>query len=1022
MDRRTRTLSLSVQFALVMISFVVVVGGVSWIGYLGARALTAAQERVRVVTDQLTAIEHAESAMLSREVALVQTLALGTPQTRARFVLANRRASIALDVLTAIPAETAQMLADSAAIQVASGTWLDDLAYPYLQRSSSITDTAERARMLADYLGQIAASGNASIAVDAFERLKSSVQQRLDESRYQRDAALEWIHDANAVAAVVVMLTALAAFAVLHRRISRPLTRLALAMARLSRDERSVMIPYQDRRDEIGAMSRALLVFRNLAVARAEDLEIKGALTRLSATVQAQDNLRNFGRVALTSLAQELRAEVAVFFAHDPVEHRLQLFSGYGYRLSDDMPKSYAIGEGLIGEVARDRVARTVSPVPDGYVKLQSGVGMGTPRQILLVPIVLRDRLIGVMEFAMLEPLDPTRRRILDEALSVVSLPLENLERALETRELLAQSRRQTEELQAAEEELRAQQDALQTTNAELACRTSQLEASQQEAIARAEEVQRTSQYKSRFLANMSHELRTPLNSMLILAQDLASNSEGNLHPDQIEAAQVIHASGISLLRLINEILDLSKIEAGKIEIRREPVSLRQLTLTLDHSFRPLADQKRVGFAIVCDPGLPQVIHTDSGRLEQIANNLIGNALKFTAHGTVQVSLAPEGPDRMALVVRDSGIGIPTDKLAAIFLPFEQVDDSTQRQFGGTGLGLSISRQLAALLGGTLTVESDLGKGSVFRLVVPIAEAGARPALPAAPIPAALPAPAPSFASGPRPGGGRSVLVVEDDGGTQKAVSQLMARAGIEATAALTAEEALALLQARTFDCMILDIGLPGLSGFDFLDRLAGHERAVPVVVYSARDIQPDELMRLRAHTDSIVLKGEHSEKRLLDEVSAFLHPAPPRVAPVAATAPQSSPLPDNAALSCKLLLVDDDMRNIYALAKVLRARGCEVVLAQDGLKALAELDNHPDVEIVLMDMMMPNMDGYEAMQAIRARGGAWAELPIIALTAKAMKEDRERCLEAGASDYLTKPIDMPSLLAMIRELLPHGR
>ncbi|MTH34001.1 response regulator [Paracoccus limosus] len=1009
-------MSLSVQFALVMLSFVLLVGGVSWVGYQGASALSRAQDRVRVLGDAMGVIEQAESAFLAREIALIRALATDTPQARSQFVQANRSASEALDRLTALPAPDAQTLADAAAIHTASQEWVQEVALPFLARNATVKDDTGHARLLAEYMAQTLTGPLAQIAPESFARLRSTAVRRTLDSRSQRDAALAWIHDSNGITAAVVMLAALMAFAVLHHRISRPISRLALAMARLARDDRTVDIPYQDRSDEIGAMGRALLIFRNLAVARAEDLDVKGALTRLSDMVQAQDSLRDFGHTALTAMAQELGAEVAVFFSYDPEQHRLWLFSAYGYRLSEDMPKSYAMGEGLIGQVARDRKLRVLSPVPENYLRLQSGTGHGAPQMILLTPVLLRDRLIGVMEFALMAPMNATRQRILDEAIHAVSLPLENLERALETRALLAQSRRQTEELQAAEEELRAQQEALQATNDELACRTSQLEASQKEAITRAEELQRTSQYKSRFLANMSHELRTPLNSMLILAQDLASNSERNLQPDQVEAAQVIHTSGISLLRLINEILDLSKIEAGKIEVRREPLALRQLVLTLEHSFRPIAEQKRVDFRITCALGLPELILTDPGRLEQIANNLIGNALKFTAQGGVQVTLAPEGGDRLALIVRDSGIGIPTEKLTAIFQPFEQVDDSTHRQYGGTGLGLTISRQLAVLMGGTLEVDSVLGQGSVFRLVIPI---GAGAGLPAASVPAPLPLPAPAAAVR-REGVGRSVLVVEDDGGTQKAVSHLMARAGIEVTGALTAEEALALLRSQRFDCLILDIGLPDLSGFEFLDRLAGLGCSVPVVVYSARDIQPDELLRLRGHTDSIVLKGEHSERRLLDEVSAFLHPA--QAAPASpAPAPAAAPA-DTAPLQCKLLLVDDDMRNIYALAKVLRARGCEVVLAQDGLKALAELEAHPDVQIVLMDMMMPNMDGYEAMREIRARGGDWRDLPIIALTAKAMKEDRDRCIEAGASDYMTKPIDTPQLLAKIREQLQHGK
>ncbi|MCV2446211.1 response regulator [Paracoccus sp. DMF] len=1022
MNRRRPSLSLSLQFALVMLCFVLIVGTISAFGYAAVRTLTSAQDRVRDVTIGLTAIETTERAMLAREIALVQALIVRTPEGRASFDRANRDADRALQTLLSLPAPNAQALTDVIAVQTASTQWLNRQALPLLARAAE--KGVRPGTLLAGYLAQSPLGGSTQIASESISRLKSLVEDMLRQARLDRDQALRRMHNMGAVAALVVVVAALAAFVILHRRISHPLRQLAMAMGRLAQDGRDVPIPFQDRQDEIGAMGRSLLIFRNLAAARAEDLEVRGALTRLSAAVQAQDDLRGFAQAALSALARELGAEVAVFFSYDAARDKLWRFATYGYRAEAGTPNAYAMGEGLIGQVARDRRVRILSGLPDDYVKVHSGTGEGRPQLVLLTPVLLRDRLIGVMEFAALQPFASIYGRILQEAIEIVARPLENLERALETRELLTQSLRQTEELQAAEEELLAQQEELQATNAELACRTNQLEETQKEALARAEELERTSQFKSRFLANMSHELRTPLNSMLILAQDLAANAGKNLQADQIEAAEVIHASGISLLRLINEILDLSKIEAGKIEVHREPMASRQLVQTLEHGFRPLAAQKGVDFTITCAEGLPEILHTDAGRLEQIANNLIGNALKFTRAGQVRVRLAPEDGGRsLSMVVSDTGIGIPAEKLEAIFQPFEQVDGSTHRQFGGTGLGLAISRQLAMLLGGDLAVESTLGQGSVFRLKIPVAAEAGTPAEALRPLPPA-PAPAPV----PRQGRGRRVLVVEDDEGTQKALLQLMARAAIEARSALTAEEALELCRSRDFDCVILDIGLPGLSGFDLLERLAQTGRAAPVVIYSARDIQPDEILRLRAHTDSIVLKGEHSEKRLLDEVEAFLAPPPAQAAAAAAeSAPEPAPATapatadDGAPLGCKLLLADDDMRNIYALAKVLRARGCEVVLAQDGQKALAELKAHPDIQVVLMDMMMPNMDGYEATQAIRAAGGAWERLPIIALTARAMKDDRDRCLAAGASDYMTKPVDMPQLIAKIRAQLDHA-
>nr|WP_281352138.1 response regulator [Paracoccus aestuariivivens] len=783
-----------------------------------------------------------------------------------------------------------------------------------------------------------------------------------------------------------------------------PLGRLANTMERLANDDRSVKVPFQHRRDEIGAMSRALLIFRNIAVARDEDLQVKKSLTELSLNVQKQKTLKDFADAALQTLAPQLGASVGVFFAFDERSERLKLFASYGYSAHENVPTGFALGEGLVGQCGLERKTLFVSSVPDSYLKVVSGTDEAKPELVLLVPVIVQDRLIGVLEFATFEAFDIIRHRIVDEAPSVVALPLENLRRILRTRELLEQSQSQTQELQAAEEELRAQQDELQATN---------------------DELERTNQYKSRFLANMSHELRTPLNSMLILAQDMAENAEGNLDAEQVEAATVIHASGVSLLRLINDILDLSKIEAGKLDTNREVMSLSTFCQMLERTFRPVAEQKDVRFELQRDASMPATIFTDIGKLEQIAINLIGNALKFTPRGSVRVAISGLAElDALSVVVTDTGIGIPADKLDTIFLPFEQVDASTRRQYGGTGLGLAISSQLATLLDGELTVESVEGQGASFRLIIPMgsgmvpltSSGHAKTEEPVMPMLARADAGRQVLRDPIRikPDKAHAVLVIEDDAGTQMAISQLLSRAGIDVTSAMTGEIALDLTERHEFDCLILDIGLPDVSGFEMLDLLSRNGKNLPVVIYSARDLLPEEVLRLREHTDSIILKGEHSHKRLLEEVEQFLQ-EPQRSVVVA-----PKPAPETMAL--KLLLVDDDMRNIYALAKVLRAKGIEVLLAQDGIKALAELDANPDVQIVLMDMMMPNMDGYEAMAEIRKRDGPWATLPIIALTAKAMKEDRDKCIAAGASDYLTKPVDVPRLLAMISEQVGNGR
>ncbi|MFT4015166.1 MAG: HAMP domain-containing protein [Paracoccus sp. (in: a-proteobacteria)] len=378
MNRRLQSLSLSLQFALVMLSFVLIVGMISAFGYFAVRSLTAAQDKVRDVTVGLNAIETTERAMLAREIGLIQALIVRTPQGRDVFDQANRDVDLALQALLALPAPNAQSLTDAIAIQTASAQWLDGQALPVLARA--FDKGVRPGPLLAGYLARSPLGGSTQIAAESFSRLKALVGHLLKDARLERDQALKRLHNMTAAAGLVIMLAALAAFAILHRRISHPLRLLATAMWRLSQDDRDVPVPYQDRHDEIGAMGRSLLVFRNLAVARAEDLEVRGALTRLSAAVQAQDNLRGFAQAALSALARELGADVAVFFSHDPARDKLWRFATYGYRAEEGMPNSYAMGEGLVGQVARDRRVRVLSALPDGYLKVHSGTGEGQPR------------------------------------------------------------------------------------------------------------------------------------------------------------------------------------------------------------------------------------------------------------------------------------------------------------------------------------------------------------------------------------------------------------------------------------------------------------------------------------------------------------------------------------------------------------------------------------------------------------------------------------------------------------------
>lgn len=982
----------------------------------------------------------------------------------------------------------------------------------------------------------------------------------------------------NAFALILTLVAGIGSFFMASALIARPLRHLAELMERLAKHDHSIDIPFRERQDEVGTISRALGVFKDMAIATYQSEWVKTGVGELSARIQQAGTMRDFAEALLQDITPRLNAGVGLFFRYDAATQELGLAGSYGYRERRHAVTTYKLGEGLVGQCAIERKPILLSPVPDDYIRIHSGTGEASPICILLMPILVQDRLLGVLELASFKPFDSMCQHLVEEAAVVVALSLDNLSRAIKTGELLEQSQRQAQQLQVAEEELRIQQEELRTTNEQLQEKSERLIASEEELRVQAEELQqsnddlrrhseavsqqktwlealqketalkaadleRANQYKSQFLANMSHELRTPLNSMLILSQHLAENRSGNLDDEQVESATIVHSSGSNLLRLINDILDLSKVEAGKMDLVREVVSLPAFRQRMERNFRHVAQEKGLTFTVSSAEDLPEHILTDEGKLEQITNNLLSNAFKFTREGAVKVAFSSTPQhDALVIEVSDSGSGIPADKLETIFEAFEQVDASTRRQFGGTGLGLAISRSLAALLSGTLTVRSVENEGTTFCLTLPVEKTQAASGQPsryvpaAQPVVAALPKPViraieddrddlkdgtpriliieddPTFArtlvgivrrngyqalaatngeSGLTlaqtlkptgilldimlpgidgwtvierlkqdpdtrhipvhvvsanddaqrsqqtgavgfltkpvsseqlsealgslvrfsPDRKRRILVVDNDESARIAAQKLLERDGIEVIVAATGEEAMSRIDDTELDCMVLDLGLPGMSGFELLEHLTEQKHNLPVVIYSARDVSNEESLRLRSYTDSIIIKGTLSPERLIDEVNLFLHSVRKDPASVPA-------YPDGDLSGRRILLVDDDMRNIYALAKVLRWKEMTVVLAQDGAKAVTQLEANPDIELVLMDIMMPVMDGYEAITAIRAKGGAYAQLPIIALTAKAMKDDREKCLAAGANDYMSKPIDIPRLMSMMRAWL----
>lgn len=946
------------------------------------------------------------------------------------------------------------------------------------------------------------------------------------------------------------------------RLVTRPIVKMTSLMTRLAGHDHTVEVRQLTRGDEIGEMARALQIFKEMAIESDSRTWLKSSVASISNRLQQATNFGTFAGTLMSELAPRLGAGLCAFYAKGPETRKFELLGSYGYKAQQQAPRIVEPGAGLVGQAALERHAIVLNDVPDNYTSIHSATGEAPPRSVVLMPVISREDVLGVIEVASFTPLTDVQRELLDELMPIVALSLENLRRTAELQE-------QSQRLMASEEELRVQAEELYASNEELREKgnalnrqNDALEALQRETQEKAEELARASRYKSEFLANMSHELRTPLNSLLILSRSLADNDENNLTGEQVESARIIHDAGSSLLRLINDILDLSKVEAGKMELAIETVSLADLVRTLGRTFNHVARDKKLSFEIRLSPELPATIRTDGGKLEQVVNNLLSNAFKFTSRGGVDVDIArparnaplPAGLDparSIAIAVKDSGIGIPADKFQRVFHAFEQVDASTSRQFGGTGLGLAISRRIAALLGGDIALRSEPGDGSTFTVYIPedTPEPDGRPeAIPPqrAAAEATLPvSPAllpegidddrasiepgdtvilvveddPAFAriladmirrkgyrvlaatdgeSGlalarrHRPTGilldvmlpgmdgwtvierlkadlitrhipvhfisatddakrglelgavgfltkpvsresiiaafdrlvhfsedrTRQVLVVDDDAGARAAVRTLLKDDEVTIDEAGTGEDALAMTAGKTYDCIVLDLGLPGMSGFDFLEQLSQRGTAPPVVVYSGRDLSREESMRIRRHTDSIVLKGARSPDRLLDEVSLFLHSIRQGASPTAGTSHAASADSEAALQGRRVLLVDDDMRNLFALSKVLRGKGIDVTMAQDGRKALDMLDKRPDLELVLMDVMMPGMDGYETMREIRARPDV-AHVPVIALTAKAMRGDRERCLEAGANDYLAKPIDVNRLLSMIRAWLP---
>ncbi|WP_419965774.1 response regulator [Stenotrophomonas geniculata] len=887
---------------------------------------------------------------------------------------------------------------------------------------------------------------------------------------------------------------------------------------------------------------------------------------------------------AATSLGAQLQADVAAVYRLEG--GRLQLTGGLA--LPSGMPASLALQEGVAGQVARDERIRHLHGGDDSVLELQTSLGRLPVRERILAPISSDGAVVGIVELGRTRAGEQDRLdvELLERCAETIGMALRASLLRAQLVVLLEESQRQGEELQAQQEELRVaneeleeqsrsllqsqshleeQQAELEQSNVQLEERTHELEAQKQallvaqsQLVRNSNELAATSRYKSEFLANMSHELRTPLNSSLILAKLLADNKDGTLTEEQVKYARAILSSNNDLLALINDILDLSRIEAGHVELADEVVVTDSVLQRLRETFEPMARQKGLALQIEADALAPSQLVVDSQRLQQILKNLLANAVKFTEHGKVSLHVRAGGQGRIRFEVCDSGIGIAREQLQVIFEAFRQADGSTRRRYGGTGLGLSISRDLAERMGGSIQVDSEPGRGSCFILELPLqgapasnatdnsvapVAAPATAAVPAMPVPAAAAvAPTttvPSVADdrGRRQRAGRLILAVEDDATFAEALVALAHELDFDCVVAGTAEEALTLaselrpngilldiglpdvsglsvlerlkrnpdtrhipvhvvsamdrsqvarelgaigfaikpttrerlvsaieqleqtsqrdvrrlliveddselrhnlelllgrdqlqivavgtlagaleqLSTVTFDCMVMDLSLPDGSGYDLLEHMAGNDDVgfPPVIVYTGRALNREEEQRLRRYSKSIIIKGARSPERLLDEVTLFLHSVEASLPTDQQRLLREARRRDTVLDGRTVLLAEDDVRNIFALSSVLEPLGVTLEIARNGQEAVDRLAER-DVDLVLMDVMMPEKDGLAAMREIRAQRHL-QDLPIIALTAKAMPDDRERCLQAGANDYIAKPIDVDKLVSLCR-------
>ena len=829
-------------------------------------------------------------------------------------------------------------------------------------------------------------------------------------------------------------------------------------------------------KDNINAMVQSL---RETIRANQQQDWLKTNLARIAGMMQGHRDLAVVAELMMDELAPLVGAQHGTFFLSEPAngETQLRLIAGYGLLADKAAPIQYRLGQSLIGQAARSKRSIVVADLPEGYVKISSGLGEAPPANLAVLPILFEDQVLGVIELASFTPFTPVQTDFLEQLTETLGVNFNTIIANARTDALLEESQRLTSELQARSEELQDQQVELQRSNAELEdkaallaaqnrdieTKNAEIEQARQEIEERARQLALASKYKSQFLANMSHELRTPLNSLLILARLLAQNPGRNLTAKQVEYANVIYSAGSDLLQLINDILDLSKVEAGRMDIHAERFPLSALLEDVQATFQPLTVEKGLEFAVEADPEAPTELRTDRQRLRQVLGNLLANAVKFTEQGHVMLRVgkdprvpktarhAPGGGDVLAFSVADTGIGIAPENLSTIFGAFQQGDGTLSRRYGGTGLGLSIAREVGALLGGEIAAESELGQGSTFTLYLPCelpggAEGSADLAdtsdgldvplngdRPADAAKALQPQPAVPDDAAP---GGRRLLVLEGARGglltllAYSAVSDLSGiHTPVHVVTATSPEQGIETLSAAPHQCVVLDLGLEDASAFAFLERLREEPelRDVPVLAHTRDKVDSAQARLARLRFGSQPLELLPSLDELRERITLHLSAAQPDHIPAliteSATDTQTRPPPqagEHAALrGRRILVIDDDPRNVFAITSTLELHGMTVTQAGNGRKGIEALLSAEDTDLILMDVMMPELDGYATMTKIRQMP-AFATLPIIAVTARAMPGDREKSIAAGASNYVTKPVDTDELLACMEQWLTH--